>query len=348
MPDHPPAFNFLATGIGSLPFQDVEASCREIVDRLPDMPFWPQLVRRSHLEDMSIQYSEGLPLLEIMEEKRALVISAKKRPEEELVVFYDHFMSGDTDHFAMSRDFAPGFYTLLEMAAGDGIDAPYLKGHTTGPITFSAAVTDLNGNPVLHNPELLEAMTNGLAIKSLWQVRRIEETGKRAVIFLDEPYLSGFGSAFSPVERHVVVDSLRTVIGYLREHSDALIGIHCCGNTDWSMIVEAGPDIINFDAFAYTDYFILYPDDIVRFLEGGGTIAWGIVPTSDISGKETAESLHSRLGAALERVYAFGISPSFLAERSILTPACGMGTMTPEAARTALDLLSRVSRMCRS
>jgi len=63
MVEKPPHFGFTATGIGSVPFLEVEATCREINRLFPHMPFWPQFVKRSYLEDMSVQYSEGLPLL---------------------------------------------------------------------------------------------------------------------------------------------------------------------------------------------------------------------------------------------------------------------------------------------
>ena len=344
MPEKSPDFNFLATGIGSVPFQDIGATCRSIIGDFPAMPFWPQFVKRSYLEDMNIQYSEGLPLLKVSEEKRSLFISPTRDRESELITFYDHFLAQDVQHFAIGRDYAPGLYRLLEMTSGDPVHkGPYIKGQTVGPLTFAAGITDVNGNSVLHNPELLEAMTNGLAIKALWQTRELDKSGKKVIIFLDEPYLSGFGSAFSSIERHQVVNILSTVIDYLRENSDALIGIHCCGNTDWSMVLEAGPDIINFDAFGYMEYFLLYSDDIVEFLKGGGTIAWGIIPTADFTGKESVVDLASKLEDGLRRVHEWGIGPRLLAERSMLTPACGMGTMAPDAAKTSMDLLTRLS-----
>ena len=58
-------FSFRATGIGSVPFMDVTQTCLHILKCLPEIPFWPQLVKRSHVEDMNIQLSEGLPLLKI-------------------------------------------------------------------------------------------------------------------------------------------------------------------------------------------------------------------------------------------------------------------------------------------
>lgn len=349
MADKAPNFHFLATGIGSVPFQDIERTCVEILERLPEIPFWPQFVKRSPLEDMALQFSEGLPLLEINEEKRSIAIPSLKDAERALVTFYDHFFANDFDYFKISRHHAPGLYTLPEMIEKKAISKPpYIKGQTVGPITFSAAVRDPDGNSILHNPELLEAMVRGIAIKALWQIRELGKWGERPIIFLDEPYLSGFGSAFSSLQRHDVIEILRSTINYVKEKADSQIGIHCCGNTDWSMLLAAGPDIINFDAYEYMDYFLLYPKDILRFIEGGGTVAWGIIPTAGFTQKEEMKGLLSKLREGLHRVSQWGVSPEILAERSMITPACGMGTMSAEAARMCLALLSSLSRELRT
>ncbi len=334
-------FHFMATGIGSVPYQEIDSTCRDILEHLPLIPFWPQFVKRSYLEDMNIQYSEGLPLLEINEEKKALFIPSMDNAELKLVAFYERFLAQDIDYFSISRRYAPGLYTLIDLInKGIKHDGPYIKGQTVGPITFAGGISDVNGKAILHNAELMEAMVKGLAIKALWQVRELGKSGRRPIIFLDEPSLSGFGSAFSPLQRNEVIDIHRTVIDYLKENSDTLVGIHCCGNTDWSMIIESCPDIISFDAFDYMDYFLLYPADIIKFIENGGNVAWGIIPTLNLKRNESAENLFSKLKEGLKRVHQWGIDPEILAQRSILTPACGMGTIRPEAAKKCLDLLS--------
>jgi methionine synthase II (cobalamin-independent) len=186
-------------------------------------------------------------------------------------------------------------------------------------------------------------MVNGLAIKALWQIKQLEKTGRRVILFMDEPSLTGFGSAFSAIQRHEVIQILQTIMGYLRDHSSALIGIHCCGNTDWPMLMEAGPDIINLDAFAYMDHFLLYPDEVEKYLESGGTVAWGIVPTADFTGTESVEGLFSKLEAGFDRIYEWGVDPHLVAERSLLTPACGMGTVPVQHAESGMDLLSQLA-----
>lgn len=38
----------MVTGIVSVPFLDVDDACHRILKIFPDIPFWPQLVRRNH------------------------------------------------------------------------------------------------------------------------------------------------------------------------------------------------------------------------------------------------------------------------------------------------------------
>lgn len=345
MQDQTEDYGLIATGMGSVPFENVVASCREIMESLPQIPFWPQFVKRSFLEDMNIQYSEGLPLLVVNENKRSLMISEDKEREGALVEFYEHFLSQDLEYFAISRDYALGLYTLLE-EIGEGLapEARFIKGQIVGPVTFASSIAGIDGKPVIHDQELSEALTKGLAAKALWQVNMLKGSGKRPIIFLDEPSLTGFGSAFSAIQRHEVIQMLRTIMDYVRENSDAIMGIHCCGNTDWSMILEAGPDIVNFDAFEFMDHFLLYKKDIEKFFDGGGNIAWGIVPTSDFKGTETVEELSLLLEKGFNTLEKIGVDRDLIIRRSLLTPACGMGTMSKDMARAAVSLLSELSR----
>ena len=339
-----PEFYFKATAIGSVPSLDVRNTCLQILSHLPEIPCWPQFVNRSHLEDMNIQFSEGLPLLRVDKEKRALICS-NVGFESELTHFYEKFLADDVDAFSISNAYAPGFFELINwIKEKPDHYGPYIKGQSVGPVTFAAGIPDPDGKSILYNPNILDAMVKGLAIKALWQVRELGRSGKSPILFLDEPYLSGFGSAFTTIQREEVISLIKEVIDYLRERTDTLIGIHCCGNTDWSMLIEAGPDIINFDAFGYMESFLLYPEEITKFIEGGGTIAWGIVPTSDLTGKETVDELCRKLEAGLKRIYEWGLKPETVARHSILTPACGMGSLEESSANHVLELLSKLAR----
>ena len=69
-------FNFKPTGIGSVPYTNIKDTCLNILKHLPEIPYWPQFVKLSHLENMTIQFSEGLPLLELDEKHGSLAVSS--------------------------------------------------------------------------------------------------------------------------------------------------------------------------------------------------------------------------------------------------------------------------------
>ncbi len=336
-------FNFITTGIGSVPFVDIKETCDLIQELFPDMPFWPQFVKRNLYEDMIIQFSEGLPF-EIIKEKRMLAVKRDNNFEKKLLRFYEGFLAEDIDYFSISSEFASGLYEMVERVKAE--NTRFIKGQSVGPVTFAASVNDEDGKAVVNDPELMDVCVKGIAIKGLWQIKKLKESGKRPVLFFDEPYLSSIGSAFSTISREDVVGILQEVMKYVREREDVTIGIHCCGNTDWSMIIEAGPDIISFDAFNYMEHLLLYQKGLIGFLKGGGALAWGIIPTTDADFEQGRDVglLFSRLKNALTQIEEWGIDLEVISQNSILTPSCGMGTMGPENAKRALELLSDLSQ----
>ena len=338
-----PDFHFIPTGIGSVPWTEVADTCDRILKCVPEAPFWPQFVRLSFFEDMIAQFSEGLTFLHTDNSTRTVRLSAKEM-EKDLVAFYDRYLAEDFDAFAISESYAAGLHALLKSIRKDPASAgPYIKGQTAGPVTFALSIKDDEGKSAIHYPDLAEAIVKGLSIKALWQVQLLGSTGKKPIFFLDEPALSGFGSAFSPIQRHEVIEYLKEIMGYLRERTDVLIGIHCCGNTDWAMILEAGPDIVNFDAYGYMDHFFLYAEEIKAFVRGGGTIAWGLVPTLEKEPEGSIDYLARRLDEGLDRLLGLGFDAETVSKRSILTPACGMGTMEPAEAITAMEQLCELA-----
>ena len=115
------------------------------------------------------------------------------------------------------------------------------------------------------------------------------------IMFLDEPYLSAFGSAYTPINRDEVVGGLNEITQGIKS-ANVLTGVHCCGNTDWSIFTEVpNIDIISFDAFGFLEKFVLYADNLGNFLKRGGVICWGIVPTQEFSQQVTTNLLTTKI-----------------------------------------------------
>jgi methionine synthase II (cobalamin-independent) len=128
-----------------------------------------------------------------------------------------------------------------------------------------------------------------------------------------------------------------------------LKGIHCCGNTDWSVLLSTSVDILSLDAYNYGESITLYPAEVKRFLKRGGIIAWGIVPnTEQALAEETVNSLLHRLREIMESLCHKGIDYDMLWEQCLVTPSCGLGALSPEGAAKALQLLAALSQKSRA
>lgn len=79
------------------------------------------------------------------------------------------------------------------------------------------------------------------------------------MIFLDEPSLLGFGSqTFMTVSQEDVVGDINEVAAAIHAQG-GLTGVHCEANTDWSLLMEAEMDILDFDAYDHMQVITLRP-----------------------------------------------------------------------------------------
>jgi hypothetical protein len=163
-------------------------------------------------------------------------------------------------------------------------------------------------------------------------------------VFFDEPILSGFGSAYLPISREEVAEILLQTLTAARDPGPVTLGVHCCGNTDWSLLLDAPIDILSFDSYGYGDSLLLYEKSLQAFLTQGGRLAWGLVPTGEELVRESGDSLWERFQGQVRQVAAGGKEIREVLTQSLLTPACGLGYLTPENALRALKLLGELSR----
>jgi hypothetical protein len=312
---------FAATGIGSVPFLSPEEACREILSHPTLIPFWPQLVQKDPREDMGLQYSPPLPCLKADLLQKILVYDPACNRSESLTLFYEKFLSRDLSFFSLRPEFASGFYQMMKMLSDLKIPGAFVKGHVVGPITLGLGTRVSSDRYLIHDADLMDAAIKGLAMEAVEQARQFASLNKSAILFLDEPSLSGYGSAFTPLSKKEVLDILGETIQLIREQTGALIGLHCCGNTDWSLLLSLDVDILNFDAYGIGEALLLYPPSIKTFLEKGKLLAWGIVPTADYTGTETAQGLIDRLASLFKDLVGKGLDRDRLYSQAMLTPS---------------------------
>ncbi len=338
-----------ATGIGSVPYRDHQEAAALILKHFPEVPFWPQLVQLGFREEMVAQGASGLPGLKVDLEARQVFLDPAADREMALAQFYEVLWGGGLEPYALTPEEAPGFHAMMSQIAGSQGGPHAVKGQVVGPVTFAGMVKAGDGKPILYDREMTQAVSQGLARKGAWQAEQFRHAGRQAVIFFDEPILTGFGSAYLPVSREEVSTILTETIEAAKEPGTTLVGVHCCGNTDWGLLLSTPLDILSFDSYGYFDNLLLYDQALTAFIKRGGYLAWGLVPTLDADelSRESVDSLWPRFVSQVERLSALGLGLAEVLNHSLLTPACGLGYLKPEEASRALIMLSELSGRAR-
>ena len=338
-----PRFSAAPSLVGSFPHTEPQPLVDRIFSRFMELPAWPQLPARDWLESMYVQYSEGLPGAVVDRAAGRIYFSTGDGFEGQLEAFYQAVVEEDVERFAVGRDYALGLHLFLDTLPRLGAGRPHwVKGQVTGPFSFAMTVTDANKRALAYTPELLEVAVQGMAMKARWMARQLRRVADGALVVLDEPYLCSFGSAFVNVSRQDVIAALSGAVEAIHRE-DALAGLHCCGNTDWSLVLSVALDVINFDAYEFFQGLSLYPAELDAFLRRGGILSWGIVPPSrsgvDLDARVLLAALDDRIGQLVSK----GIDRAMLYRQALLTPSCGLATETVERAERTMDALVELS-----
>lgn len=340
----------LATAIGSLPHPVPEDAVNVVLSNIPDAPIWPQLPALGMNEQMECQYSENLPRVVIDREKERLYIDTTGDYSMDLANFYENFLTENLDYFQITPEFSKGIYAMEAALKAKGGSRPFVKVQTTGPISFGLTIVDENKRAIYYNPEFIDCIVKGLAMKCRWQIQKFRPYADQVICFIDEPILSAFGSStYVSVSRDDVVEKLGEVVEAV--HSEgAIAGVHCCGNTEWSILIDAGVDLVNFDAFDFADTIALYPQAMKAHLEAGKGLAWGVVPTNSAKIKDqTVESLVSKFDEGVDNLAKAGnIDRDLIIQQAMITPSCGTGSLPISDAELVFSLLGQTSKALRA
>lgn len=345
----------LAVLIGSLPMNDHMTATDLVLAHTPEIPLWVQLPAYRE-EAMLAQFLPGMPGL-TEKNGRQFIDAASERFETDALAFYEAYMAESemeqipaSSRFALTPATAKGFFTFLERIKDVNPSPVAVKGQITGPITFATGVHDAEGRMIFYNEQVRDIAVKLIAMKARWQVQQLKRIGRPVVIFFDEPALAGYGSsAFISISREEISACFEEALGAVHREG-AMAGIHVCANADWSLLLESATDVISFDAYTYFDKLVLYGAQLRAFLQRGGFLAWGIVPTekaADIE-KETVESLTTDWWKKVSKIESLGIKQDILLKQSFITPSCGTGALSLGHAKKVLLLTQGVSERIRN
>ncbi|MCJ7773808.1 MAG: hypothetical protein MUP22_11835, partial [Desulfobacterales bacterium] len=276
------------------------------------VPFWPQLPNYSYYEDMYVQAAEHFPGILLDLDKRTLKFSMDTFIEQ-LEETLGHF--DDPSYFDISKNYSIVYHRFLAM---DVSKYPAIRGQLEGPVSFGFNVLDQNKRPILFDDTVRSFMLEFMAKRINIQLDRLKTLNKNAFMFVDEPglqYIFSSMSGYNDMKAKSDLDQFFSMIDRPR-------GIHLCGNPDWDFLLGLDLDILSLDIYTNAEIFSSYAPSSKRFLDKGGVISWGIIPTGfEFFEKETIDSLAERLETIWKFLGKKGIDISHMLQKSLLSPA---------------------------
>ena len=344
-----------ATGIGSLPYTDEGRALDLIFNHMPTVPHWPQLPNLGRTEGFVEQFLYPLVKTGVLtqnEKGSNFFDTGNSSFTENTVQFYNLYFAAQEHNldaekqFTMHPRYASGYYAFINRIKRQGPGkAKFLKGQVSGPVTVGVKLTDENLQPSFYKEELRDIVVRTLEMQMIQQVKELRQFQMPVIIFIDDPGLCFFGQApYIGLNKNDIIESLSLMVDSLH-NLGSYAGVHVCSGIDWSLLTESGVDIINLDAVNYFDSLLVYTDLLQDFIKRGGIIAWGIVPTLELTFRENSSSIIKQLGECLNTLVRKGISEAMLREQLMITPSCGTGTLSPELAEKIYVLTGEVEEL---
>ena len=310
----------MPTGVGSLPYTDAATAATIELQLHPELPAAPQLPRRDVRETMLAQVVAGISGIDVLD-NGALKIDRRR-------------LGVPTADQPLDAAAWAGVIAFLDAASGR--TGP-IKLQLTGPVTLGLAL--LGGDLRVGTAFSLAAEIVRARVGALISLARGSCPDAPIVVVLDEPSMGQAMHPGFPLMPEQTVDLLSSSLASVTAAGGAVNGVHCCGRVDWSLVLHAGPDLVSLPA---APAVVNDAPSLSVFLERGGWISWGVVPTDGPFGDRYETHWH-RLNDVWKGLTAGGCDPVRLRTQALLSPACGLAHHDEVQVEVMMGLVRRVA-----
>ena len=330
--------NLQTTAMAVMPHKDADRALDLALTM--DIPFWPQLPHVSYTEDMYVQAAEHFPGILLDMENRTLRFSMEK-----FIIEFEETMAhfDEPEYFDISKEYSVVYHRFLEM---DLSDRPAIRGQLEGPVSFGFNILDQDKRPILFEDTVRSFMLEFMSKRINVQLERLKQMNSNAFMFVDEPGLQFLFSALSGYDSTKAKSDMEDFFAMIQRPR----GIHLCGNPDWDFLLNLDLDILSLDTYQNGEIFASYSKSIKRFLDRGGIIVWGVVPTNfEPFEAENINTLEARLTEVWDFLIDKGIDREFLISRSLISPAtcCLVNPDGEKTVEKAFKIVTELSQRLR-
>ncbi|MQY29593.1 methionine synthase [Nocardia aurantia] len=322
----------IATAVGSWPGTDAREAAATIVGELGELPHLVELPGRGPGSDLVGRASALLVDLRFDTSTRGYRLAA--RP-------------GVLSRRA--RDLLRTDLDALEEAwetAGLGGSGRPVKVQAAGPLTLAAQVELVNGHRLLTDPgavrDLSESLAEGVARHAAEVAKRLNTS---VVVQLDEPSLSHVlagtltgASVLNTVRALPEPEALHLLDTVVAAQTGPVLVHTCADRPALGFLRDSAAAAVGFDLATVGTADL---DGIGELLDNGKFVALGLIPTTAPARPPTWRDMAEPGVRLIDRL---GFPRRLLAERVLITPACGLGAAPLTWARRTLALAADVAR----
>lgn len=267
---------------GPLPYESFEAVTRmvaKLFEKNPYLPILPKLEPQNTLISRTLGHIPGINI----DENGSLFINvstnAVKTGLKNLDKAFNRPDSKTIEPYEIDSIFLEKYLQIIKK-----FKSPHAYLTLLGPFTISQILMKIAKEQMISDKSFRKLFIQSVSVKALWMINKIKEYCPDTVpiIILDESYLGQLGTLKrenEEVTTELVTTMLSRVVETIKSVG-AICAVQCMEKCDWQVAINAGADIISFDAYNNPNNLNIIPDQVTKFLKNGGHINWGIVPVA--------------------------------------------------------------------
>ena len=339
--------SFKCLPYGDLPYTDNSLTTKMMLKLFENVPYLAMLPLASEKENLYYRTLENIPGVTIKDRRVFFKNDTGhfKQGLRDLDNTFNHPYVENLEKYKIDSFFFPKYIPILKR-----VKPLETVVNLFGPFTVSQLLTVKEGQQILADRCYRKLVIQAVCVKALWIINKIKEVSPdtQPIIILEEPLFSRYGDIKrenEDITREIVINMFTKVISKIKKYH-GLVGIQCFEKCDWQIPLEAGVDIISFDAYNNPNNLNIIAEKINNFLIGGGRINWGIVPvkTEALVKSMTIDNIYNRFIKTIDGLIVSGVSERLAYNRSTVSVQGNVDKLPVIFAEKALILSTQLSK----
>ena len=317
-----PKFILKCLPTGRLPYEDDALATKMMLKLFEHSPYLALLPNLSQEDNVTNATLANLLGVAFKDKRYYLMSNLEKFKQISLYLdsVYNEPTAEKLELFAINTSFMQKYLQILKRLKPAETVVSLL-----GPFSMSQILIHKSGMQILADKMYRKFIIQALAAKALWMISEIKSVSPDTtpIIILEEPLLYKIGDVKrenEEITKDVIVNLFAKVIQKIKEYH-GLVGIQCFEKCDWQIPIEAGADIISFDAYNNPNNLTIIADKVNNYLAGGGRINWGVVPvmTEALVKSLTIDQVYDRFANTIENLVIAGVSERLAYNRAMVS-----------------------------